>query len=61
MKNVLLSECSNSCINKVGNSTGKRLIKVVSNQTLRIMKLTTILILVAFLQVNAKGFSQNVT
>ncbi len=61
MKNVLLSECNNSCINNAGHSTGRRLIKVVSDQTLRIMKLTTILILVAFLQVNAKGFSQNVT
>ena len=61
MKNVLLSECSNSCMNKVSKLTGKRLIKKVSDQTLRIMKLTTILILVAFLQVNAKGFSQNVT
>ena len=34
---------------------------MVSNQTLRIMKLTAILILVAFMQVSAKGFSQNVT
>ena len=34
---------------------------IVSNQTLRIMKLTAILILVAFMQVSAKGFSQNVT
>ena len=48
-------------MNKVSKLTGKRLIKKVSDQTLRIMKLTTILILVAFLQVNAKGFSQNVT
>src|SRR3989339_2167212 len=61
MKNGLLSECSNSCINKASITTGKGLIKIVSNQTLRIMKLTTILILAAFLQVNAKGFSQNVT
>ena len=61
MKNVLLSKCSNSCINIVSKSTGERLIQKVSNQTLRIMKLSTILILVAFLQVNAKGFSQNVT
>ncbi len=61
MKNVLLSECSNSCINNASITTGKGLMKIVSNQTLRIMKLTTILILVAFLQVNAKGFSQNVT
>ena len=48
-------------MNKVSKLTGNRLIKKVSDQTLRIMKLTTILILVAFLQVNAKGFSQNVT
>ena len=61
MKNVLLSKCSNSCIKIVSKSTGERLIQKVSNQTLRIMKLSTILILVAFLQVNAKGFSQNVT
>ncbi len=61
MKNVLLSKCSDFCINIVSKSTGERLIQKVSNQTLRIMKLSTILILVAFLQVNAKGFSQNVT
>jgi len=61
MKNVLLSECSNTCINNTSITTGEGLMKGVLNQTLRIMKLTTILILVAFLQVNAKGFSQNVT
>ncbi len=61
MKNVLLSECSASCINKLGNFPNKRLLNVVSNQMLRIMKLTAIFILVAFLQVSAKGFSQNVT
>lgn len=61
MKNVLLSECINTCINKNGNPTGKKLLNEFLDQTLRIMKLTTILIIVAFLQVNAKGFSQNVT
>lgn len=61
MKNVLLSECINTCINKNGNPTGNKLLNEFLDQTLRIMKLTTILIIVAFLQVNAKGFSQNVT
>lgn len=61
MKNVLLRECSNTCINNVRNFPDKKLMKMVSNQMLRIMKLTTIFIVVAFLQVNAKGFSQNVT
>ena len=60
MKNVLLREWGSSCINS-GNFPKLRLSKMVSNQTLRIMKLTTIFILVAFLQVSAKGFSQNVT
>lgn len=61
MKNVLLSECSTTCIRSFRNIPKKRLLNVVSNQTLRIMKLTAIFILVAFMQVSAKGFSQNVT
>lgn len=60
MKNVLLREWGSSCITS-GNFPTLRLSKIVSNQTLRIMKLTTVFILVAFLQVSAKGFSQNVT
>lgn len=62
MKNILLSKCSNSCIGKAGKPTGRRLLKGGSDQILRIMKLTAILILVAFMQISAKeGFSQNVT
>ena len=60
MKNVLLREWSSSCIN-IGKYPKLRLAKLVSNQTLKIMKLTTIFILVAFMQVSAKGFSQKVT
>lgn len=60
MKNVLLREWGSFCITS-GNFLSLRLSKIVSNQTLRIMKLTTVFILVAFLQVSAKGFSQNVT
>ena len=60
MKNVLLREWGSSCITS-GNFPSLRLSKMVSNQTLKIMKLTTIFILVAFMQVSAKGFSQNVT
>ncbi len=60
MKNVLHRECGDSRANSSGNFPKLRL-NSVSSQILRIMKLTTILILVAFMQVNAKGFSQNVT
>lgn len=61
MKNVLRSECSDSCMNSTGNFPKLRSLTAVSKQTLRIMKLTTIFILIAFMQVSAKGFSQNVT
>ncbi|SDM34875.1 TonB-linked outer membrane protein, SusC/RagA family [Daejeonella rubra] len=61
MKNVLLSECSDSCINNFRNFPKKRLSNTVSKQMLRIMKLTTIFILVAIMQVSANGYSQNVT
>lgn len=61
MKNVLQSECHVSGINNTGNFPEWRLSYRVSKQILRIMKLTAIFIIVAFMQVNAKGFSQNVT
>lgn len=61
MKNVLHRECSDSWINNTGNFPKWMFINLISRQTLRIMKLTTIFILVAFMQVSAKGFSQNVT
>ncbi|MES3017697.1 MAG: SusC/RagA family TonB-linked outer membrane protein [Bacteroidota bacterium] len=60
MKNVLLREWGSSGLT-TGNIPKLRLATFVSNQTLRIMKLTTIFLLVAFMQVSAKGFSQNVT
>lgn len=60
MKNVLLREWDSFWLN-AWNFPKLRLDTLVSNQTLRIMKLTTIFILVAFMQVSAKGFSQNVT
>ena len=60
MKNILLCEWSSSSINP-GNFPKLRLSKLVSNQSLRIVKLTTIFILAAFMQLSAKGFSQNVT
>ncbi|MEJ7694604.1 SusC/RagA family TonB-linked outer membrane protein [Daejeonella sp.] len=60
MKNVLLRKWSSS-----GLSTGSfpklRLNTLVSNQTLKTMKLTAIFILAAFMQVSAEGYSQNVT
>ncbi len=60
MKNVLLRQWASSWIN--ARSFPKlRLDTLVSNQTLKIMKLTTVFIIVAFMQVSAKGFSQNVT
>lgn len=61
MKNVLLSECSKICMNNVRKFPDRGLLNVVSTQMLRIMKLTAIFILVAFMQVSAEGFSQNVT
>ena len=61
MENVLLSECSESCMNSFRNIPKKRLSSKVSKQMLRIMKLSTIFILVAIMQVSAKGYSQNVT
>lgn len=61
MKNVLRSECSVSGINNIGIFPDRRLSYRLSTQILRIMKLTAIFILVAFMQVSAKGFSQNVT
>ncbi len=59
MKNVLHPECGDSCTDS-SNFPGLRL-NSLSTQILRIMKLTTIFILVALMQVSAKGFSQNVT
>ncbi|MDB5120264.1 MAG: TonB-dependent receptor plug [Sphingobacteriales bacterium] len=59
MKNVLPEKGGNYFI-----STYKNLKKrpyVIFNQTLRVMKLATILILGAFMQVSANGFSQFVT
>ena len=64
MENVLLSDCSQSCKSNFRNVPKKMRLSasaVVSKQMLRIMKLSTIFILVAFMQVSAKGYSQNVT
>ena len=60
MKNVLLSERSRTRLN-TGNFPKLSIPESISNQTIRIMKLTTIFILVAFMQLSATGFSQNVT
>ena len=61
MKNVLISECSDTCINNFRNYHKKRLSNVVFKQMLQIMKLSTIFILAAIMQVSANSYSQNVT